>query len=122
MKTNFGILDKIIIYPIFIFLLLSCNHSAKETKLIAEKRIQDSLALIREIEAKEAALEKARKDSIVLIEQEKVIGDINFGISKNEFYRLKSKFEKEHKKSYPADKQRCKRADGFIPPGKGWSG
>lgn len=84
---------------LILFVVFSTWQCAKnENQKIVEKEDitkRDSIKLENERLAK---IEKAKQDSIIAIEQEKVIGSITFGISKSSFDREKQKFYKSCEK------------------------
>ncbi len=72
-------------------ILSSCNSRpsneelARTKKLLKEQAILDSMTEV----------EKARKDSIILVEQNKAIGDIMFGMTKDQFKKSYDNFKKK---------------------------
>ncbi|MDN5203292.1 hypothetical protein QQ008_18025 [Fulvivirgaceae bacterium BMA10] len=74
-----------------LFLTLSCNLITKESN-----NSNDSLA---EANEKKLLADNARQDSITKIEQEKVLGDIIFGLKKNKVSNLLNEFKRKNRKS-----------------------
>ncbi len=77
-----------------------CNQPNKNKKQKNESKQleQDSITAVK---VEQARIEKARQDSIIAIEQNKVVGDIMFGMQKNE---VKSKIEKFRNENRRPDK------------------
>lgn len=73
---------------------MSCQNFESSKERQRKKTIQDSISIVQEINSQ---LEQARIDSIQKEEEMKVIGDINFGISNNEFEKLKNELKEECK-------------------------
>ena len=94
-------MKKILLINFFLFLVASCiqdsdstdppKTDAKTNTLKQEQIRRDSLQSIR-LEKKRIA--KMEKDSINSVEEKKVIGPINFGITKSEFNKQYDKFKK----------------------------
>ncbi len=76
---------------------ISCNHTKKKSsnKLDQELLKQDSITLIS---LEKEQIEQKKKDSIFLIEQNKVIGEILFGMTKIEVKQKIKKFRKESRR------------------------
>lgn len=81
-------------------LVYGCNQPNKNMDQENERKQleQDSITAVK---AEQARIEKARQDSIIAIEQDKVIGDIMFGMPEKE---VKSKIEKFRKENRRSDK------------------
>ncbi|MGB0427898.1 MAG: hypothetical protein ACPGEC_03095 [Flavobacteriales bacterium] len=82
---------------IFGFLAYGCNQSDKniEQENKNKQLKQDSITAVK---VEQARLEKVRQDSIIAIEQDKVIGDIKFGMTKKDVKLKIEKFKKENRR------------------------
>jgi hypothetical protein len=86
----------ILTYLAILLLTTSCHQST-----VRQYREQQRLDSIAEAKQKEIErIEKARQDSIINVEQEKVIGDIKFGMKKIEVNQKISKFKSETARPY----------------------
>ena len=89
----------ILVCTLFLVLFQSCGNN--EQKLIREqqekkdKEIRDSITLVEKVQFEK---EKATKDSIISIEEQKVIGDIMFGMTEKEVKSEIKDFNKENQK------------------------
>jgi len=87
---------KKLILPLIIILFYSCGNVEKKQEIeLQEKKeiaIKDSLDLINKLKAEK---EKRTQDSIIQVEQNIAIGEINFDITNKEFYKKKEPFLKK---------------------------
>jgi len=81
------------------FLLLGCNQTKEKTvqKENREKAIQDSIVSLK---TEQLQIEKAKQDSLIVIEQEKAIGTIQFGMRKKIVESKIKEFKKENRKPH----------------------
>ena len=87
---------KIFIYLFICFFMVfqSCGDS-NQKKLNKEKiRINDSIEKVRQVQILK---EQTTKDSIAKVEQDKVIGEITFGITKEQFELKRKEFLEQTK-------------------------
>lgn len=89
--------NKYLIIAIIGMLTLSCNQPNKKSNdKIDQKQIEQDSTTLLNIEKKKR--EKKKRDSILIIEQNKVIGEIRFGMTKNEVNTMIKRFRKKNRR------------------------
>jgi hypothetical protein len=93
-------MKKTTIITIIGILFLSCNNpkTEKTTQIDLKSKIQDSL---NRIETEKKILEKKKKDSIVRIEESKVLGDITFGMLEKNVKEKLNEFKLKNRRPDP---------------------
>ncbi len=81
-----------VLFICFVVLFQSCGNSNQENLEKEKFRKKDSIENIRQVQLLK---EQKTKDSIINLEQDKVIGDIRFGMTEQEFEIQKDSFLKE---------------------------